>query len=151
MAAYATFDDLSVAFEGTIPDSDRPRLEALLRRASRRIDAIVPSTAPRLGSGELDPDLPAGLVIEAVLRVYRNPEGVTQDQMGPFQKQFNPRGVSAEVTLDRDEVHELLDPIPDIPSSFRLGRPTREDAYSILQYAPDLDASGPDADDLPTL
>jgi hypothetical protein len=126
MAAYATFDDVALAFEGTIPSTDRPRVEMLLRRASRRIDALVPSTATRLGLGELDPDLPAGLVIEAVLRVYRNPEGVTRDQMGPFNKEFNPKAVKAEISLDHDEVHELLDPLPDPPSSFRVGLPLRQ-------------------------
>lgn len=122
--AYATFNDLVTAYEGTVPDTDRNRLEYLLRRASKRLDALVPSLPHRLGLGELDPDLPNGLVVEAVLRVYRNPEGVTRDQMGPFSKEFNPRGVKAEIAFDLDEVHTLLDPIPSIPSSFRLGRPT---------------------------
>jgi hypothetical protein len=143
--AYATFQDVSTAYEGTVPDVDRPRLEALLRRASKRLDAIVPSLAHRLSIGTLDPDLPAGLVVEAVLRVYRNPEGVTQDQMGPFQKQFNPRGVKAEIAFDPDEVHELLDPIPSIPSSFRLGRPTLTQALDALQF------SDADTTTLPTI
>lgn len=125
MSTFATFDDLKLFYEGTIPDSDRPRLEALIRRASARLLRIVPSVDFRVLSGELDSDLPAGLVIEAVLRVYRNPEGVTQEQIGPFSKQFAARGVNSEILFDPIEVHELLDPVPTLPApSIRLGLPT---------------------------
>jgi hypothetical protein len=133
LVAYATFDDLVDSYEGTIPDTDRTRLETLLRRASKRLDTIVPSTAYRLARGTLDPELPAGLVVDAVLRVYRNPEGVTRDQMGPFSKEFNPRAVKAEISFDHDEVHEILDPVVSVPSSFRLGRPTAAQVEATLQ------------------
>lgn len=137
--AYATFADLVREYEGTIPDSDRPRLESLLRRASKRLNTIVPSVPYRLSQGTLDPDLPAGLVIEAVLRVYRNPEGVTRDTMGPFSKEFNPRGVKAEIAFDPEEVHATLDPIPSPPSSFRLGRPTLAQVEATLAAFSDAD------------
>jgi hypothetical protein len=137
--AYATFSDLVDSYEGTIPESDRTRLETLLRRASKRLDTIVPSTGYRLAAGTLDPDLPAGLVVEAVLRVYRNPEGVTRDQMGPFSKEFNPRSVKAEITFDPEEVHTTLDPPVSVPSSFRLGRPTMAQVEATLAAFSDGD------------
>lgn len=138
MPMFATFQDVKDSYEGDIPDDDRPRVETLLRRASARLLRIVPSTAYRLGSGELDPDLPAGLVVEAVLRVYRNPEGVTQEQIGPFTKQFGARGVSSEITLDPNEVHELLDPVATWPApAIRLGLPTRDQVRDeVVGYAP---------------
>lgn len=123
---YATFGDVQIAYEGTIPASDQARVESLIKRASARLTRMMPSVPPRLQRGELDADLPAGLVIEAVLRVYRNPEGITAEEIGPFHKQFNARSIAAEVTLDPDEVHALLAPIDNpLRPSIQVGMSTR--------------------------
>ena len=130
---YATFDDVTLAYEGTIPDSDRPRVEALLLRASSRLTRIVPSVPLRLASGDLEAELPAGLVVEAVLRVYRNPEGVTAEEIGPFHKQFNARAIAAEIQFDEAEVHSYLDPIPNYTRpAIRVGLPTRAQTLTLV-------------------
>jgi hypothetical protein len=121
---YCTFDDVSAAYEGTMPAGDRARVESLIRRASARLTHLMPSIVPRIQNGDLDPELPAGLVIEAVLRVYRNPEGITAEEVGPFHKQFNPRSVRAEISFDTDEVQAALAPIPNyVRPSIRVGMP----------------------------
>lgn len=130
---YATFDDVTLAYEGTIPDSDRNRVESLLLRASSRLTRIVPSVPLRITTGDLDPDLPAGLVVEAVLRVYRNPEGVTAEEIGPFHKQFNARAIAAEIQFDETEVHAYLDPIPNyLRPAIRVGLPTRAQTLQLV-------------------
>jgi hypothetical protein len=121
---YCTFDDVTAAFEGTIPSTDRARVESLIKRASARLTHMMPSIVPRIQSGDLDPELPAGLVIESVLRVYRNPEGITAEEVGPFHKQFNPRSIVAEISFDDEEVQEVLAPIPNyLRPSIRVGMP----------------------------
>lgn len=127
---YATFADVTTAYEGTIPSGDQPRVEALVKRASARLTQIMPSIPFRIRSGELDPDLPAGLVIEAVLRVYRNPEGITAEEIGPFHKQFNARSIAAEIQFDPQEVHDLLAPIPNYTRpSIKIGMPSPAQIY----------------------
>jgi hypothetical protein len=128
---YCTFDDVDTAYEGTFAATDRPRVESLIKRASARLTHIVPSVPYRMAKGDLDPELPAGLVVEAVLRVYRNPEGITADEIGPFRKQFNPRGVVAEISFDEAEVHALLDPIPNyVRPSIKVGLPGMDQVLS---------------------
>lgn len=138
MSMFATFDDVADAFEGDIPETDRRRVETLIRRASARLLAIVPSTELRVQAGELDADLPAGLVVDAVLRVYRNPEGVTQEQIGPFSKQFNVRNMTSEVTFDMAEVHLMLDPLYSPAKTIRVGLPTvSQVSAEVSGYVPD--------------
>lgn len=105
---YATWGDVTTTYEGTIPDTARPRIEALLRRASSRLTALVPSVPLRLANGTLDPDLPLGLVVDAVLNVYRNPSGTTQQGVGPFSQSFGANKARSEIHFDEDDLRKLL-------------------------------------------
>jgi hypothetical protein len=123
---YAEFAEVRLASEKPIPDDAEPRITELIKRASARLTAMRPwgPTIPyRLSAGTLDPEIPAGLVIDAVLRVYRNPTGVTQRNVGPFGQQFNAKATKAEISFDSDEVDAALG-IPDaVPGTFRVGIP----------------------------
>jgi hypothetical protein len=141
---YATLTDVDDAYEGTIPTGDNARVTMLCKRASARLYRLMPSIDYRIATGELDPDLPRGLVVDAVLRVYRNPEGVTAEEIGPFHKAFNPRSVHAEITFDESEVQQLLAPIPNyVRPSIKVGMPSPKQVMSELAglapYDPDKD------------
>jgi hypothetical protein len=105
---YATWDDVTTTYEGTIPATSKPRIEALLRRASSRLTALVPSLPTRLSNGTLDPDLPLGLVVDAVLNVYRNPSGTTQQAVGPFSQTFGQGKARSEIHFDEEDLRKLL-------------------------------------------
>lgn len=123
---YATWADVNDAYELEIPPAAQPRIETLLRYASARLEALVPSLPARVGNGDVDPDLPAGLVVEAVLRVWRNPAGVTQQSTGPFNRSFNKDAGRGEIWFDPQAIAQLL-AAPDSASAgvgtFRVGRP----------------------------
>lgn len=87
-----------------------PRVEALLRQATARLTAMAPSIPARITAGTLDPDLPGGLVIEAVLRVYRNPTGVTQQTAGPYSRILSKDAASNVISFDPAEVAAVLAP-----------------------------------------
>lgn len=108
MATYATWDDVKATYELSMPDSDQPRIEKLLAVASARLTALVPSLPARLTAGTVDPLLPNGMVVEAVLRVYRNPSGVTQQATGPFSRSLHATAARNEIYFDPDQVKSLL-------------------------------------------
>lgn len=121
---YATRDDVRAAFEGTIADDARhnTRLDGLLIRASAKLAAKVPGLDRRMADGEIDPEVPAGMVVEAVLRVWRNPSGLTQQGVGPFQASYNAQAARNEIYFDPEEIEQLLGE-SKVPSTFRLGIP----------------------------
>lgn len=122
---YATFEDVVDAYELTMPAEHQPRVETLLRYASARLSALVPSLEARVNSGEIDPDLPAGMVVEAVLRVYRNPAGVTQQSAGPYTRSLNREAAKNDLWFDPDQIQALLATDPDSVTvgvgTFRMG------------------------------
>lgn len=124
---YATRQDVRDVFEGTIPDDSRnnDRLDALLVRASAKLTAKVPSLDRRMAAGQVDPEVPAGMVVEAVLRVWRNPAGLTQQGVGPFQASYNNRAQQNEIVFDAAEIDQLLGESAPI-GTFRVGFPGRQ-------------------------
>jgi len=134
VAVYATWDDVNATFEGTIPAEAQPRIDTLLRQASARLAAMVPSIDARLAAGTLDPELPSSVVVEAVLRVYRNPIGAQQQSVGPFNLSFQ-GGQKGGLYLDPDVVNALLSPeVGQSPGvgSFRVARACPESPVRTL-------------------
>jgi hypothetical protein len=110
MTTYATWDDLVLNYEASLPVEARPRMESLVRQASAKLTALVPSLPARLAAGSVDAELPRGLVVEAVLRVYRNPAGVSQQSTGPFSRSLHKDAARAEIFFDPEVVRALLAP-----------------------------------------
>lgn len=123
---YATFTDCASSYEGTLDPALTARVTVLCKRASGRLDRIVPSLQYRLASGDVDPDVPMGLVVEAVLRLVRNPTGTSSQAVGPFQQSVTGRAAVDAIEFDLAEVHELLDPVEPLPSSFTVAVPARD-------------------------
>jgi hypothetical protein len=138
MATYATWQDVVDTYELPIPAEHQPRIEKLLAQASARLTALVPSLPTRVNAGTVDPELPSSLVVDAVLRVYRNPAGVTQQTVGPFNRSFSKDAQHNDLYFDPAQVQALLASISDHGvgvGTFRVGIP-----------APQMPVSGLDAD-----
>jgi hypothetical protein len=125
MAIYATFEDVKALYELPMPDDQQLRVEALLRQASARLTALVPSLPARVEAGTVDPDLPGGMVVEAVLRVYRNPSGVTQQSTGPFSRSLHATAARNEIYFDPEAIKVLLADVNTSPGigTFTVGIP----------------------------
>jgi hypothetical protein len=72
---YATDEDVAEAYEGDIPAAWSARIDYLLRTTSARLTAMIPALPGWVSGGQVDPDLAAAAVVNAVLRQLRNPEG----------------------------------------------------------------------------
>ncbi len=143
---YATREDVRAAFEGTIPDNAKAnaRLDSLLRRACGMLGQLVPSLDRRMAQGQIDPEVPAGMVVEAVLRVWRNPAGATQQGVGPFQLSLNARAALNEIHFDPAELARLVGdhqvprsiqvaiPAPQSPSEPRVDAPGGNRAWRVF-------------------
>lgn len=124
MTSYATWDDVKAQYEQAIPDTAQPRIERLLAQASARLTAMVPSLPARIAATTVDPALPNGMVVEAVLRVYRNPAGVTQQAEGPFSRSLHATAARNEIYFDPDQVKALLAENHDLGiGTFHVGIP----------------------------
>lgn len=78
---YAEARDVADAYEGDIPAAWSERVDYLLRITSARLTAMIPALPGWVSGGQVDPDLAAAAVVNAVLRQLRNPEGsVTRSQ-----------------------------------------------------------------------
>lgn len=125
---YASRQDVRDVFEGVIPDTSvaNTRLDSLLRRASYRLTQIVPGLPTMLSRATIDADIPKDLVVEAVLRCWRNPAGVTAQNVGPFNQNFNSQSAQSDrIYFNVQEVQQLIlsGAIGVTPSSFRVSFP----------------------------
>jgi hypothetical protein len=130
---YADATDVRNAFEGTIPDDTKTnaRLDSLIRRACAKLSQLVPSLDRRMSNGEIDPEIPTGMVVEAVLRVWRNPAGAVQQGVGPFQLSLNQRAAQNEIVFDRTEIDWLMGE-GGMPGQFRVRHAGRQIALEPL-------------------
>jgi len=96
VTAYATASDVAAGWR-TLTADEQARATVLLARAAVLIDTQVPSVPARITAGTLDAEVPKTVSVNMVQRVLRNPEGVTQQTLGP-----------AAVTYDRDDTGLLV-------------------------------------------
>ncbi len=95
-AEFATPDDVAVVWRD-LTAAEELRAWSLLTSASAKVRARVANVDSRIADGTLDAALVRGIVVDMVLRVMRNPEGVRQRTVG---------GVS--VTLADDDLFGRL-------------------------------------------
>lgn len=78
MADLTTFEDVVEQYDGAIPDTARPRVVGLIRRAERSLAGLV---------GDLQvyrADLVRDTVVDAVIRRYDNPKGYRSESDGDY-------------------------------------------------------------------
>ena len=105
MAVYATVADLQDRYEGTIPEDAHTRLEVKLVEAENLIVKLLggpAALAARLARGAVTVDDLRTVECDMVLRLHRNPSGVTNQGAGPFTTGFNPTVASGNLWLTRE-------------------------------------------------
>lgn len=88
MANWATAADVIDAWVGEDAPYDEAKVETWIGKAERLVRYHFPDIGDRIASGD-EPDLEADVVdvvVSAVQRVFRNPEGIRQrnETTGPF-------------------------------------------------------------------
>jgi hypothetical protein len=114
VSTYATTDDVEALYEGTVPD----RAQALLDRAERELARLVPDLATRIASatdvaGHIDQGLVRDTLVDAVIRVLRNPKGYAYEREGEYGYGYGVNNVAGTgaVTFTTEELARLRLPI----------------------------------------
>lgn len=95
-------DDVRARYERDIPDDRSPYLLALIGEAVQVLASKV---------GDLDQFPPATvkmLIIRAVMRVLRNPEGFTSESEGTYNYNLSQRVASGSIWFPDDEIGMLV-------------------------------------------
>lgn len=80
MSVWASVADIEAVYEEEVPD----RAAALLDNAETLLQALVPTIAARITSEDLNPDLVRMTLVDAVIRVLRNPRGFSWEREGDY-------------------------------------------------------------------
>jgi hypothetical protein len=135
---YATTADL-VAKAPNLTAAQRATGAVHLEEGSALLRQLVPGLDAGLTAGTVDPVMVRKVLTDAVLRVLRNPSGVTTQVVGPESATFSGLAARAELGFTPAEVAAVT-PAPEEPSvggslvgSARLGLP-----YQWGQWAPSL-------------
>lgn len=106
MATYATVDDLRASyFEGDIPDSLDAKLTVKLDEAEEIVRSLVPGgdLAAWITAGRTNAARVRMVLCNMVLRVLRNPTGVSTQSAGPFSMTLDRTVASGSLWLTRED------------------------------------------------
>ncbi|MBQ1047857.1 hypothetical protein KBX50_05210 [Micromonospora sp. C51] len=104
----ATVGEVAELF-GTMTPAQETLTAALLRRASEMLRARFPDLTDRVADGSIPADAPAMAVINMVLRVLRNPDGLRAETTGPFSRTYDTT-VAAGLLVISDSEMALMAP-----------------------------------------
>jgi hypothetical protein len=106
--------DLEESYEGELDLENldewyQQKIDEAVRLLIRKAPNIVARMAaydPATGTG-LDPDFVKDKVVGAVLRVLRDPEGISEETEGNYSYRRNPVVASANIWYTKDELADL--------------------------------------------
>lgn len=106
MSTYATAQDVLDRYEGTAPEE---KVQRHLDDAETLLPAKVPRLAERVAGGDLDPELVRLVLVWAVLRYLRNPQGFASESDGDYSYSRGAAGaaIGGRVTFLADELSML--------------------------------------------
>lgn len=107
---YAVLADVQARYEQVIPADLTTFVQSHLDDAHALLDALIPSLAAGVTSGDVAAALPRMAVVQAVLRVLRNPAGVKGEHAGEVGYYFDQGGAAQGRVAFLDEELALLQP-----------------------------------------
>jgi hypothetical protein len=135
MSVWASVADVEAVYEAEVPD----RAQALLDRAEVLLKSLVPTIAARITADTLDPDLVRMTLVDAVIRVLRNPRGYSWEREGDYSYglplNVGKDGGTGGITFHPAELERLR------PQTVSVGTITLGDPYKFppfQRYAPAL-------------
>jgi hypothetical protein len=127
---FATVDDVATDLMRPLTTAEAARADTGVTVASAIIRSRLPLIDQWITEGELDPVLPRQVVVDAVVRVLRNPNGMKQVQQtaGPFSSggSWDTDQVGGRVYITDDELAMLepaSSPTPTPPAGTVIARP----------------------------
>lgn len=103
----ATVGDVAAQF-GTMTGAQESLTGWLVRAASKMVRARFPLIDSQIVAGALDPDVVALVVVNMVLRVLRNPNGLRAESIGPFSRTYDTSVAAGLLAFTDDELNMLV-------------------------------------------
>lgn len=94
----ATVDEYTELF-GALSLPREALVRALLRRASQLVRDTYPALEEKIAAGRLSADSVGLAVLNMVVRVMRNPNGLRAETTGPFSRSYDPDLASGLLTM----------------------------------------------------
>lgn len=105
---YATVEMVRESAYGIdIPDEVNEEIAALIVKAERRLLARVKSIPVRIKDGRLSEEVVGDVVTDMVLRVVRNPEGMTSEQAEGFGYRVDWGAASGRIHVTKEDLLHL--------------------------------------------
>lgn len=104
---YASLGDVQEAYEQAIPADLTVFVQKRLDYANAKLAQLIPSLAGRIAAGTVPALLAQEVVVDAVLRVLRNPAGVKGEHAGEYGYYLDAGNASGRVTFLPEELAPL--------------------------------------------
>lgn len=102
-----TLDKVTASYEAVIPSSKFEWVNTLIDKAVRQLLSFIPDIQERITAGTLDADLVTDKVVDAVLRVVRNPTGFEQEGEGEYNYRLRPTVASGDIWYPEKDLIQL--------------------------------------------
>lgn len=105
---YAVTADVQSEWHQPLTDEQLPWVQAKIDRATRKLLRRIPDLDARITDGRLTTEDVRDAIVDAVLRVLRNPSGYKSEQDGDYGYSLNSRDASASIWFPDDVIADLL-------------------------------------------
>lgn len=102
-----TLDKVTASYEAVIPSTKFEWVNTLIDKAVRQLLSIIPDIPDRITAGTLDSDLVTDKVVDAVLRVVRNPAGFDSEGEGDYNYKLRPTVASGDIWYPEKDLIQL--------------------------------------------
>lgn len=99
-----TSEDVAKSYEGEISIPEVAWVEQKIDEAVRTLVGLIPSIPSRVHKGELDADLVKDKIVEAVLRVVRNPQGIESEGEGDYNIRLRNTTASGDIWFQEKDL-----------------------------------------------
>lgn len=102
-----TIDHLKARYEGSLDPDKMSWYEVQIDKGVRKLLSLCPTIPQKVDNGVLDLEFVADKVMDAVLRVVRNPEGYTSESEGGYSYGLSGSTGSGYLRYYPEELEEL--------------------------------------------
>lgn len=103
----ATIGEVANQF-GSMTPAQEGLTSWLLRAASTMVRARFPLVDANIAAGLLDPEVVSLVVVNMILRVLRNPQGLRSETVGPFSRAYDTSVAAGLLAFSDDELGMLV-------------------------------------------
>lgn len=128
--SWTTFEDVEARYEKPLDADRRPWVEQVIADAERRLVSKRPNLTANLAAGKVDEEAVRIAVVQAVLRVIRNPEGYQSETEGNYVYTVAKDVAGGKLYFEADDL-ALVTPRSNVGASIMPSVPITIPAYRV--------------------